>query len=404
MTLLAALLALLVGVGGGAQVQLAAELGWQGIPVAGAVNPLWVAVENRSPSVLSGTLRVAGDAGSGWRGRVAQALQAPLLLPPGGRARLLFPWPVEVGGEPLRMGVEAEGRELAWISLPVRAALEKPLALVGIGGDLPGGPAAFLAPEDVPADPILLDPFWAVRVSAPLPERAREALRAWAAFGGGVVEGAGAPPPLPPLGEEPLRALLRDRARQERPTLLLLALSAAYLALLGYALAALGRGRPAPAAGLVAPFLAFALFYPVLVESPPLVTALQISISEESVVGFGLETLALVARRGGVVALPGHWVERRQAGLENVYSEIRWEWGKEGVRTLVRMNPGKTLILYRYGEAWTGEGGVPLGVGPVAGLLGPLLEQGGRWVVAEAHRRDGGVAWWVYRVRGVGGG
>ncbi len=404
MTFLAALLPLLVGVGGWAQVQLTAELGWQGIPVARAVNPLWVTVENRSPSVLSGTLRAVGEAGSGWRGRVTQGLRALLLLPPGGRARLLFPWPVEVGGEPLRISVEAEGRELVRISLPVRAALEKPLALVGVGGDLPGGPAAFLAPEDFPADPILLDPFRAVRVAVPLPARARETLRAWAAFGGGAVEGVLAPPSLPPLGEEPLRALLRDRARQERPTLLLLALSAAYLALLGYALAALGRGRPAPAAGLLAPFLAFSLFYPVLFESPPLVTAVQISVNDESVVGFGLDTLAIVARRGGIVALPGHWVERRQAGLENVYSEILWEWGREGTQTLVRMNPGKTLILYRYGEPWAGEGGVPLGVGPVAEALGPLLGQGGRWVVAEAHRRERGEAWWVYRVRGVGDG
>lgn len=399
MTLLAALLALVSAVGGWAQLRLEAQLGWQGTAVAGAVNPLWVTVENRSPRLLAGVLRLEQEVGSGWRGRTTLGLRAPILLPPGGGTRLLFPWPVEMGGTPLVVAIEAEGREVVRLDLPVRATLEKPLAQVGMGGDFPWEPAVLLAPEDLPTDPLLLDALRAVGVASPLPGRAADALRAWAAFGGGALEGVPSPPAVPPLEEAALRAAVRDHARQERPTRLLLALTVAYLVLLGYALAALERGRATTAGALLASFTVFALFHAVLFGEPPNVTLVSIRIVSSDVATFSLDNVAISARWRGVIALPGHWVPRRLSHLEEDGNAITWEWGPDGVRTWVRVKPGEVTIAQRYGGVeGAGVGLVEAGLPPE--LLGPLVRVG-KVEVAGAGRRVGGQAWWTYQVRWV---
>ncbi|MCX7750400.1 MAG: hypothetical protein N2320_02390 [Candidatus Bipolaricaulota bacterium] len=398
-----ALLALPIAVAGWAEVRLSAELGWGGIAVADAVNPLWITVENPSASVFTGSLHVAQETGSGWRGRVGQRLTAPLLLPPGGRARLLFPWPLPAGTEPLAVWVEADGREEARLSVPVRPSLEKPVAVVGSAGPPPQGPAVFLAPDELPAAPALLSPFLRVFVPATLPPQAAEALAAWAAFAGGEVEGRSVPSPLPPPGEEALRTALRAHTARDGTALPILGLTVAYLVLLGFALARLPRGRWAPLAALAGTFTSFALLYPVLYETPPVETVVQYSISRSDIARYSFDVAAVSRRRAGVVVLDGQWFDAGERRSDQAYSAIAWEWGAGGPRTLVWANPGKTVILSRYGAPWDGAGGRPGegwagGVAPLA-VLGPLVRAGEAVRVEVKSGREGGRAWWVYRAR-----
>ena len=400
---------------GVAQVWVGGELGWQGQAVMGEVNPLTITVENRTGSILSATIRAEQRVGSEWRGQITQRLRVPVLLAPAGRARFVFPWPVEAGSEPVAVVVEADGVELARIALPVRAMVEKPLALVGAVAALPApGQAVFLAPEDLPADPLLLAPFSEVRIAptAFVSAQARAALTAWAAFGGGTVAGLAVPAEVPSLHDDALRAGARLHRPRRAPLGLLIGGTVVYLIAMGYALPTLSRrGRPRGALALVVLSSAFALFYPYLYDTPQTTTVLLYELTVLDVAGFSSDVLTITSHWGEWWEGAGWWVERVPPGGERAGSAVEWSWGGDGVRTAVRIHPGKTVFLWRYGPGWAGGGvervvgaggnvaGVDAGFAPLLDAVGPLLREGDRLILDRAEERRAGLAWYVYRLR-----
>lgn len=396
------------------QVRVGVELGWHGQAVAAAVNPLTITVENGNRSVLSGVVRAEQRVGSGWRGQVTQRLEAPVVLAPGGRTRLVFPWPVEAGSDPIVVVVTSGGTELASATAPLRLRLEKPVAVVGTGGGPSGRPALVLAPDELPLDPLLLSPFAEVWIGPTevVPAPARDALRAWAAFGGGKVTGLPVPPAIAPLRDGDVQRGLRDHPPRRAPVGLLIAGAIAYLIAVAYALADLCRRTPPWRAGAVITLsLGFAVFYTVTVDPPQAITAVEYSISSSDVGRLCLVTLGVTAHRAGVWEGGGWWVERVGHGSQRVGREVSWVWGPDGPRTIVELDPGQTMVFERYGPAWPG-GGVEEVVGrwgqvPVAergfaalvGAVAPLVREGDRVFLDSAAQRRGDVAWHVYRLR-----
>ncbi|HEU68017.1 MAG TPA: hypothetical protein ENN53_02160, partial [Candidatus Acetothermia bacterium] len=154
------------GGGTAAQIGIGGELGWEGRAVVGEVNPLTVTVESGTSTPFTGTLVAEQRVGSGWRGQATQRLRVPLVLAPGGRARFAFPWPVEASSEPVAIRVERDGIELARATIPFRPTVEKPAAIVGTWvGELGAGPVVFLAPEELPADPLFLAALSRIRIA-----------------------------------------------------------------------------------------------------------------------------------------------------------------------------------------------------------------------------------------------
>jgi len=88
---------------------------------------------------------------------------------------------------------------------------------------------------------------------------------------------------------------------------------------------------------------------------------------------------------------------------------VSWLWDSAGLRTVVQVDPGQTLFLFRYGTAWLGSGkeetvgpGTLIeerGFAPLLAAVGPLLQEGDRVVLDSTAERRGGVAWHVYRLR-----
>ncbi|MBC7170206.1 hypothetical protein H5T54_04665 [Candidatus Bipolaricaulota bacterium] len=395
-----------------ASIWLGGEVGWEGLAVVGEVNPLQVTVENGTSIPLTGTLVAVQRVGSGWRGQATQRLEAPVVLAPGGRVQFVFPWPVEAGSEPVTILVERDGVALARATVPVRPTVEKPVAIVGAGvGDLGSGPVVFLAPEELPDDPLLLSALSRVRIApgATVSARPEAALRAWAAYGGGEVDGLPVAATASSPSDADLRAALRLHAPRPPPVGPLLGGTSLYLLLLGFALPALSRRGGAPrAALLLALSLSFSLVYPVLYDSPQNITAVQYTLTSSSDMWFCLDTLVVVPRRGGVWEVAGWWVERVPAGEERVVAAVEWFWGGEGPRTRISLGAGQAAILWRYGPAWV-EGGEEVVVGP-EGTVGvhagfaPLVAairaaEGDRLFVDWAEERRGEVAFSAYRLR-----
>ncbi len=409
---------LLAAVGAGgfgvAQVRVGGELGWQGIAVAGEVNPLAITVENGTGAVLSATLRAEQRLGSGWRGQVLQRLRVPVLLAPGGRTRLLFPWPVEAGSDPITVVLESGGAALAQATLPLRLEVEKPVAVAGALVGPSSGPVLVLSPADLPEEPLLLGPFSAVEVApaAFVPAVARDALQAWATFGGGAVRGVPVPVATVGLRETDLRQALREHGQRSPPLGLVLGGTAIYLAVLGYALRPLSRRTRSSGIALLLPtFLAFSLFYSVWVEKPHGVITLQYSIIAHNVSRFSYDSLVVVSRRGGVVEIDGWWVERVVPGSQRTARVVSWVWTDRGARTSVEVDPGETLFLYRYGRGWVerGEavevgpegwvGRVEPGFAPLLAAVGGHLREGDQLELDFTADRKGDAVWYVYRLR-----
>jgi len=402
------------GLIGIAQVRVGGELGWQGQAVVGAVNPLTITVENGTSSVLSATLRAEQRLGSGWRGQVAQQLRVPVLLAPGGRTRFVFPWPVEAASDPVTIALDAGGVELARATLPLRLTVEKPVA--GVGGMVgpSSAPVIVLAPDDLPEDPLLLDPFSEVWVAptAFVTTAARDALQAWVAFGGGAVTGLPVRPAVGALRDADLQQALREHGPRPPPVGLLIGGTVIYLIAIGYSLPRLSRRSPSRGAALLLIVsVTFALFYPVLFDVPHGTTAVEYSLNVLDVRRFSLDSLGITCDRGGLREVPGWWVERVVPGSQRVGRDVTWEWAADGPRTVIQMDPGQTLFLYRYGSEWFGGGreavvgpgarvtGAETGFAPLLAVLGPLVQEGDRVFLGVRADRRGGVAWHAYRVR-----
>ncbi|NOX44369.1 MAG: hypothetical protein GXO72_01335, partial [Caldiserica bacterium] len=98
---------------------LRASLGWQGIPVVDAVNPLYVSIANPDPDPLRGELEASQRVGSPWRGwaRVSMALE--FLLPPGGKATYPLPWPLVSGARAISLRLRRGEEVLVEREVPV---------------------------------------------------------------------------------------------------------------------------------------------------------------------------------------------------------------------------------------------------------------------------------------------
>ncbi len=394
---------------GWAQVRVTAELGWHGQAVVGEVNPLLIAVENGGASLLVAALHVEQNVGSGWRGAALQRIRAPVLLPPGGRTRFVFPWPVDAGSGPLKLVVAQAGAVVAQATVPIRLAVEKPVAVVGAWTPLPGA-ALYLSADNLPHDPLLLSPFSRVEIGpgTVLSAPTADALRAWAAFGGGRVDGLSVPETVPLLLDPDVRRALDLHAPRPPAMGILIGGTIVYLVLLGYALPPLARrGTWKRTAALVAVSCGVAWFYPVLYRAPQDITSVQYSVSLSDVVRFCMDTTIVAHHRGGWWEGAGWWMERVPVSGARVGGEVEWVWG-EGVRTRVRLREGATIVLVRYGPVWTGEGedlsearlpGSDPGFWPALFALGPALRAGDRLVGSKEGERAQGHAFYRYQVR-----
>lgn len=410
---LAAVWCLVGGAGAVAQIRVGGELGWEGRAVVGEVNPLTITIENGTSTILIGTLVAEQRVGSAWRGQATQRLEAPLVLAPGGRARFAFPWPVEAGSEPVAIRVQGDGVELARATIPLRLAVEKPVAIVGTWvGELDAGPVVFLAPEEIPPDPFFLSPFSRIRIASPatVPAPSVASLRAWAAYGGGEVEGLPTVPSVSPPTDADLRAALRLHPPRPPPLGALIGGTALYLFLLGFALPPLARRARSPWISLLLIVsLAFSLMYGVLCEFPPSVNLIQYRLLLPDDIRFSLDTLLIVPQREGVWEVAGWWVERVPAGGERVATVVEWVEGGDGPRTRVALGAGQAAALWRYGPAWV-EGGEEVVVGQggrvdVGAAFAPLVAaigaaEGDRLFLDWAKERWGEVAVYTYRLRG----
>ncbi|MBC7099397.1 hypothetical protein H5T52_09820, partial [Candidatus Bipolaricaulota bacterium] len=239
------LLVLVLALPGLGQVAIDATLGWGGVPVLERVNPLWVTLENPSGVPTAGVLEVRAEIGSPWRGRAERGLACPVVLAPGARTTLVFPWPVLRGTRELSLELLGDYGPVASLSLPVSPAVT-PLSGT-VGGP---GQGITLSPTDL-ADPLLLHPFGTVSVAVSIAPAARSVLLAWAALLGGDLSGLPAPTPWPwPDREGLVRAFARIGL--PHPPLAPLALAvAAYLFGIGLFLPPAARGRfVIPAASL----------------------------------------------------------------------------------------------------------------------------------------------------------
>jgi hypothetical protein len=335
---LISLIALLFALPTGAAVRLSGELGWQGWAVLGAVNPLWVTVENAGEKPLTGELLVHQQIGSAWRGQAARTLQVPIALGPFGRARLLLPWALEPGERGLSLVVQVAGEEVGEGFVPVRLAPEGLQLLVG-PPPRPPPSGVLLSPEELPEDPLFLSPFSTLYrdPATLLPPRAEVALAAWMGFLGGP-----GPPPAPEV-------LLQEHPPPLPLGPLALAL-ALYLLLLGFALPPLGRsGHPAPLLALLLPTLGLSLFYPVFYEVGETNMTMILGLSRYDTPGFCLEWAGIAPWRMGKWRGEGLWIEALPTGGDWGGRDLSWEFGPDGTYTVIPLHPGQERWLWRLG-------------------------------------------------------
>lgn len=317
----------------GFPLELELELGWAGRPVLGAVNPLWVTLRNPGPTAVQGELRLALEFGSPWRGRGTYTALVPCAVGPGGRTRLLLPWPVPAGSFLLRAALRAGERELAEGELafgaepePLRAGIGPPLEPLDL----------HLAPTELPADPLLLSPFAELRVFTPLGGREGDVVGAWRAFFGGGVR----------VEAEALRAHLAG-LRPPAPAWALL-LPGLFLYLLGaaWALPRLAQGRPVLPLALALGFLVLAGFYSVFREAAPHRGTIQIVVEQPSLTSFGLELLGVAPWRREELVLEGWWYELLPPrGWEG--RDLLWRFTEAGWQTVLKLEPAVPRLLLR---------------------------------------------------------
>lgn len=371
------LLVLLLGVSGAA-LEVGLEVGWAGQPVAFVVNPLWLTLSNPSSRPFSGEVLISGKVGSPWRGEAERTAVIPMFLAPWGRTTLLLPWSLEPGMTALQVRVFSGGTEVF--------ARDFPLGFLGgtrlSGGIGPAGvgPGIFIAPADLPSNPLLLWPFSELGISGTLAPQAAEVVRAWQAFLGGKTT-----PDHRGVASVQAEAL-RERLRGLQPLppiwSVLVPGLLLYLVVLGPGLSRLARGRAGFLLATVTVFLCLSLFYSVLRENAIGPSFVKISVFSESVHGFHLELVGVISWRNGERALPGWWHEllpaRSWTGLD-----LRWEYSPSGWATTLPLTPGVPRVFLRLVQR--GEAPPPAGevLSPPAWLTKTLELP---WTEAQVRR------------------
>lgn len=342
----------LLALPGWAQVNISAELGWGGTAVLGRVNPIWVRMRSTQAAPVSGTLVVAGEYGSPWRGQGKRELSAPILVPPGGTVTLIFPWPVERGMRTLSLKLVTGDLKLA-TEIPVESVTSPLSGFVG-----PSGRGVSLSPSDL-IDPLLLHPFQEITLGRlPLSESERAVLSAWATYLGGKLPSERGIISLPWPNRDDLAAEF-SRTPLPHPPLAPLALAVAlYLVGIGFFLPPAARGRSLPTGLPLAIALGLSLFCPLLYKPLTGEITFLSGIIRDDVAAFRLEFLCLTGIKVGEWRGEGFWSELlpvEEGAWEG--RDLAWEWGPEGVVTKTELVPGTIRVLWRLVRADLVEGG-----------------------------------------------
>jgi len=398
---LAVALGVLSPQGSAAPVTLGAQLGWQGRPVPGAINPLTITVENATGKVLSGTLTVRGEQAAAWRASPQHTLRCPVLLAPGARGRFLFPWPLELRGPRVVVELDAGPAGLFQTQVSAGGGLGKLVALVGapLPDPLPVEPLILLEPEDLPEEPALLTCFARVVVGpgVVLSPRAQAVLAAWGTYLGGQVEGLPVPLVWGGLSLAEAESFASLYGPRPAPRGLLVAVALGYILGLGYALPAWARGaRPWGLAFVLGSGLGFALFYIVSYGVPESTVSVQTIIEVSTVPQFSYALCAVLGGTGGEWVAAGLWWSKDPG------KSLTWEWTPQGPATRVRLDPGERLVVWTVGPGWQGEGRtIEVGLWPTPWLelprpiraavsaFRPELRVGDVLQVREEHLRQG---------------
>ncbi|MFO8034586.1 MAG: hypothetical protein R6U88_05430 [Candidatus Bipolaricaulota bacterium] len=334
---------------GTAQVRLEVELGWDGLAVAGEVNPLWVEAINEGTMPISGDLVVYQRVGSDWRGESVRCMRKPLALGPSGRTRLVLPWPLGRGGEELTVSFESEREELSAVDVPVTLAAGPVRVHVGRPARPVEPGTVVLHPDDLPADPLLYAAVAGIEVgngvamSAPL----QSALDSWQVMVSGEHGGSG--PVTHPSSEE-LRDAFGEATLGGSLWWWYLVGAVGYVLVVVWLLGRWGRGRrrwaPAVLALLASGLALFSAVWP----SVPLHQVLYTWVVQHAEVPeYELAWSTLFSRRDREVTLDGLWVDRPVVDDPLAGRDLRWTWGATGWRTHVSLTKGQPRILWSFG-------------------------------------------------------
>lgn len=326
-------LALLLWVRAGFSLEIGLELGWAGRPVLGAVNPLWITITSTEPTPVRGELRVTMEFGSPWRGESSYAARVPLVVGALAKARLLLPWPVQAGAFLVRAAVFSGAHKLGEGEL--RFSAEPGLLRAGVGP--PREPLdLFLAPAELPSDPLLLSPFSELRVFLPLRAAEEDVVRAWQVFWSGEVR----------VEAEAVRTYLSGLRPPSPGWAALFPGLFAYLVALSLALPRLAQGRPQFALVFLGFFLALAAIYAVSREALPLKATVKIRIERPGFTSFSLELLGIAPWVREDLALDGWWAELLPT-REWEGRDLLWQFTGETWQTLLSLQPGVPRVLFR---------------------------------------------------------
>ena len=381
-----------------------ASLGWQGIPVMDAVNPLYISVSNPDPVPLRAELVVSQRTGSPWRGWARLSMALDVLLTPGGRASYLLPWPVGPGARTLSLALRRGGETIAAEEIALGRAAEGLHGYLGPPPAAPAYPPVPISPLDL-SDPVLLSPFRALSYKrGSLPAAAREAVAAWEAY---LSERGWAFPPRTALAEA-----LGEVPLAPRPLGAVAAGSALYLILLGFALGRCARtGDPRPYLALLVAALAAAGALSGFVIRGERVVEVRWELRDAAAPRFALVLAAVATQEVAGWSLPGVWFELlpdEEGGWAG--KDVVVELGPGGGGTSFAVVPGDARIFWALeprdpaprGERYLVEGGgirgpdgrlcpregfiraTPRGLRPLLGWLLDRLSPGDAlWIRAE---------------------
>jgi len=353
-------------------------LGWQGVPVDGAVNPLYVRIANPNPDVLRGTLTISQRIGSLWRGWAERTLELALVLPPRRSSTYLLPWPLHPGEHTLHLSLRNQAGALAEAELSLTTPMEGLAGYIGPPpGDLPPQPSIPLAPSQLSSDPLLLSPFRDLYLGGfSLPPELRETLPAWKSF-------LREPSPRSFLEREVFAKALGEIPLTRRPLGIIAAGTLLYLGALYFAVGRLcreGNWRIYLVVSLIA--MGGSLLGTAYIPGERAVEAWW-EIRDVRAPAYSLYFVALATKEDVEWELPGFWIELLPTE-ESSWSgrDLTWVFAFGDKRSSLTIAPGRERIL------WTIA---PRGKTPVEErffvTLEGILTPDGRVLSRESFRR-----------------
>ncbi len=328
------------------QVRLEGELGWQGVAVVGEVNPLWIEVTSGATTPINGQLVVHQRAGSAWRGEGERWMTRRLPLVPGGRSRLVLPWPL-LAGEPLTVSYEAEGMNLYTVQVPVEAAAQPRTLVVGRPRAGVSSDTTVVRAADLPGDPTVYGSVAAIRVEDPqsIGPQLGETFAAWEVLLAGRHR---APGSVPHPSAELVRNALFQAGLNGEVWWWHLAGTLAYVVAVAFLLRgwskASGRRSAVKLACCVCGLILLGAVSP---YTPVSSVRYNWVLHHPGVTNYSVAWSGLFSRRAAEeVFLDGLWIDAAVVDQPLVPQEIRWSWGTEGWETRVTLERGRPQIMW----------------------------------------------------------